>query len=146
MNSKNSKTRAPAKSPAKSSTPNHNNHVVVPPSPRHAPSTNPGGKNIKVPSEQNIVVVAPPSPQPTNAAPIPKKVLKVGKEGLQIQSGKEKISSSQEKSNSEKKRGKTNCIQLTIVGPKKAASELEQQQLSAPGKPGRPRGVVGKPG
>lgn len=112
MNSKNSKTRATAKSPAKSSTPNNN--TVVPPSPRHAPSTNPGGKNIKVPSEQNIVVVAPPSPQPTTTAPIPKKVLKVGKEGLQIQSGKEKISSSQEKSNSEKKRGK-NTIHFLII-------------------------------
>ena len=97
MNSKNSKTRAPPKSPAKSIT------SVTPPSPRQ-PTPSHNAKPGKAASlEQNIVVVPPITTN--NVAPIAKKVLKVGKDNLQIVSGKEKISSSQEIT-SERKRGK----------------------------------------
>lgn len=85
MNSKNSKTRAAPKSPAKS---------VTPPSPRHATPSNNAKPGKAATLEQNIVVVPPTPTITTTTAPIPKKVLKVGKDNLQIVSGKEKISSS----------------------------------------------------
>ncbi len=102
MNSKNSKTRANTKSPAK---------AVAPPSPRPATPSNNAKPGKAAALEQNIVVVPPTT---TNtAAPIPKKVLKVGKDNLQIVSGKDKISSSQEIP-SEKKRGKYSYNSLTL--------------------------------
>jgi hypothetical protein len=104
MNSKNSKTRAAPKSPAKS---------VTPPSPRHATPSNNAKPGKAATLEQNIVVV-PPTPTITTTPPIPKKVLKVGKDNLQIVIGKEKISSSQEIT-SEKKRGKLIFIILTKI-------------------------------
>lgn len=111
MNSKNSKTRVPAKSPAKSS-------VVPPPSPRHATAAH--AKKQGTPVTEKTINIVPPSP-PMTTAPIPKKVLRVTKESLQIQSGKEKISS---ENNTERKRGKAIIINSYIfVGPKKATSE-----------------------
>jgi hypothetical protein len=112
MNSKNSKTRAAPKSPAKS---------VAPPSPRPVTPSNNNAKPGKAANlEQNIVVVPPTTTN--NTAPIPKKVLKVGKDSLQIVSGKEKISSSQEIP-SEKKRGKLILSNSFIGRPKTATSE-----------------------
>jgi len=112
MNSKNSKTRAAPKSPAKS---------VAPPSPRHATPSHIPKPGKAATLEQNIVVV--PTTTTNIAAPIPKKVLKVGKDNLQIVSGKEKISSSIEIP-SEKKRGNLLNLSNFLIGrPKTATSE-----------------------